>query len=109
MTSCDTTRSVETGLRTLLERGFQFINPCDSQGEITAVVGVRAHDNVTDVVWLRGEDDAVATRMPCDEEDFLTPAKVFWRSAGPAGSVLDELLELPDDRTPGTIVRAGAA
>ncbi|MBA8928753.1 hypothetical protein BC739_005970 [Kutzneria viridogrisea] len=96
-------------MRELLDRGFQFINPCDSSGEITAVVGVRAHDNVTDVLWLRDENDVLAMRMPSEEEDFLSPSQVLWSSEGAAHRVLAELIELPDDRTPGMLLRVGAA
>jgi hypothetical protein len=94
--------STEEQLRRLVARGFRFIDPRDDDGEVLAVVGVRAHDNVIDVVRLHGEDDAVASRMPGDE-DVLAPTTVFWRHTGSAGEVLDELLALPDDRTPGSV------
>ncbi|CCH27952.1 hypothetical protein ABZ816_06215 [Actinosynnema sp. NPDC047251] len=85
-------------LRQLIERGFQFLHPRDSRGELAAVVGVRAHDAVIDVVRLHTEDDVVAIRMPADEVNVLSPTRFSWRRRGPATSVLDELLELPDDR-----------
>ncbi|MEV0679835.1 hypothetical protein AB0I60_25240 [Actinosynnema sp. NPDC050436] len=85
-------------LRQLIERGFQFLHPRDARGELAAVVGVRAHDAVIDVVRLHTEDDAVAMRMPADEMNVLSPTRFSWRRRGPATSVLDELLELPDDR-----------
>ncbi|MCE7011192.1 hypothetical protein LWC34_51560 [Kibdelosporangium philippinense] len=86
----------EDRLRQLIERGFKFVHPRDESGDITAIVGVRPHDNVIDVVQLRTEDDAVALRLAGDTKDVLAPEKHSWRSAGPAPRVLDELLNLPD-------------
>jgi len=99
MTSpADTVVRAEVRLRELIARGFQFLYPTDARGELAAIVGVRAHDNVIDVVRLHTEDDAVATRMPADEQNVLAPTRFSWRRRGPACSVLEELLELPDDR-----------
>ncbi|HEV2783282.1 MAG TPA: hypothetical protein VGX25_28190 [Actinophytocola sp.] len=77
-------------------RGFQFINPRDAGGQVLAVVGVRAHGDVIDVVRLHSEDDAVASRVPSDE-NILSPRRVYWQQAGPACEVLGELLALPDN------------
>lgn len=88
----------EVRLRALIVRGFQFLYPHDASGELAAVVGVRAHDDVIDVVRLHTENHAVATRMPADEENVLRPTRYTWHRTGPAHSVLEELLELPDDR-----------
>jgi hypothetical protein len=85
-------------LRELIARGFQFLHPRDARGELAAVVGVRAHDAVIDVVRLHTPDDAVAMRMPADEVNVLAPSRFSWRTRGPATSVLEELLDLPDDR-----------
>ncbi|MFD7654370.1 hypothetical protein ACFV4N_10380 [Actinosynnema sp. NPDC059797] len=85
-------------LRELIARGFQFLHPRDARGELAAVVGVRAHDAVIDVVRLHTPDDAVAMRMPADEVNVLAPSRFSWRRHGPATSVLEELLDLPDDR-----------
>ncbi|MFC6091111.1 hypothetical protein [Saccharothrix lopnurensis] len=85
-------------LRELIARGFQFLHPRDARGEIAAVVGVRAHDAVIDVVRLHTADDAIAMRMPADEVNVLAPSRFSWRAHGPATNVLDELLDLPDDR-----------
>jgi hypothetical protein len=98
MTSSVDTARAEVRLLELIARGFQFLHPTDARGELTAVVGVRAHNNVIDVVRLHTEDDAVATRMPADEHNVLAPTRFSWRRRGPACSVLEELLELPDDR-----------
>lgn len=83
-------------LRNLVDRGYRFLHPRDEHGAVVAVVGVRAHDAVVDVVRLDGEDDVTAVRVPADEPDVFAPAKVLWRSHGDACTVLDELLALPD-------------
>jgi hypothetical protein len=102
MTSVAHQASTEDQILELRRRGFQFIHPRDGDGEIVAVVGVRAHHNVIDVVRLHAEDDVVASRLPSDA-DILAPTTVFWQQAGPAGEVLGELLALPDDRIPGSL------
>lgn len=107
--STDTTSDADTLLRELVARGFQFMHPRDEQGEILAVVGVRAHDNVIDAVRLQDEDDVIATRMPGDEENVFAPTRVSWQSTGAVCEVLDELLNLPDDRTPGSLLVPGRA
>lgn len=102
--SVDTESGVDAGLRELVARGFQFMQPQDEHGEIVALVGVRGHDNVIDVVRLQDEDNAVATRMPGSEENVLAPSAVTWESTGSAYDVIEELLRLPDDRTPGSLI-----
>jgi hypothetical protein len=96
--SRDAARSVTIRLNALILRGFQFLYPRDDKGELAAVVGVRAHDNVIDIVRLHDENDAVATRMPADEANVLVPTRYSWQRTGPACRVIEELLELPDDR-----------
>jgi hypothetical protein len=91
--------SVDGQLRALVDRGFRFIDPRDERGDVLAVVGVRAHDDVVDVIELHGEDDAVATRMPQDQ-DALDPRLIYWREQGPASVVLAKLLYLADDVVP---------
>lgn len=90
-------RSVETRLLDLIHRGYQFVHPRDDNGNVVAVVGIRAHDAVIDVVRLNAEDDVVASRVPGDEADVLAPRKMLWRCRGTADEVLDELLALGDD------------
>ncbi|MGQ0839798.1 MAG: DUF397 domain-containing protein [Actinokineospora sp.] len=92
-------------LRRLVERGFEFLHPRDATGEIAAVVGVRAHDNVIDVVRLHAENDVTASRLPGDAPDVLNPRAVLWQRTGWATTVLRDLLDLPDDRTPGALGR----
>ena len=94
--------SVDLQLRALVGKGFRFVDPRDEHGDVLAVVGVRAHDNVLDVIELLGEDDAVATRMPPDQ-DILAPRRVYWREQGPASVVMAKLLSLPDDYVPGML------
>jgi hypothetical protein len=93
---------VDDQLRALVGRGFRFVDPRDEHGEVVAVVGVRAHGEVIDVVELRDEDDAVATRMPPDQ-DILSPRRVYWREQGPASVVLARMLVLPDDHVTGPL------
>jgi hypothetical protein len=95
--------STDTLLRALVVRGFRFMDPRDDNGDVVAVVGVRAHHDVVDVVQLHGEDDVIATRMPTDQ-DVLAPRQVYWREVGPAHDVLSAMLALPDDRIPGLLV-----
>ncbi|OLF15453.1 hypothetical protein BU204_21915 [Actinophytocola xanthii] len=83
-------------MRALVARGFRFIDPRDEHGEVVAVVGIRAHHSVVDVVELHGEDEALACRMPANE-DVLAPRRVFWREAGPANEVLAMMLATPDE------------
>ncbi|MEC3977035.1 hypothetical protein [Amycolatopsis sp. H20-H5] len=100
---------IESGLQELINRGYQFVHPRDKHGEVLAVVGVRVHDNVVDVVRLNAEDDVTATRMPGTEEDIFEPSKWLWRSRGEAAAVLTELLALPDERTPGALLTPAEA
>ncbi|GAA5162685.1 hypothetical protein [Amycolatopsis sacchari] len=90
---------VENRLLNLIDRGYRFIHPRDDGGTLVAVVGVRPHDAVIDVIRLDAEDDATALRVPADEDDILTPEKPLWSCHGTAHEVLDELLALPDETT----------
>ncbi|MPZ80191.1 MAG: hypothetical protein GEV28_07270 [Actinophytocola sp.] len=100
--------STDAQLRALVARGFRFVDPRDENGDIVAVVGVRAHHNVVDVVQLHGEDEVVAARVPPDQ-DILAPSRVFWREVGPVDAVLGAMLALPDDRTPGLVLTPNRA
>ncbi|SDC61754.1 DUF397 domain-containing protein [Actinokineospora iranica] len=92
--------TAETYLRRLVARGFEFLHPRDANGEITAVVGVRAHHNVIDVVRLHAENEVIASRLPGDAADVLNPEFVLWQRTGWATDVLRQMIDLPDDRTP---------
>ncbi|GDY32663.1 hypothetical protein [Gandjariella thermophila] len=87
----------ESALRRLVLRGFRFLHPRDGAGELVAVIGVRAHHHVIDVVRLHAEDDAVANRIPASEIDVLAPRRTLWQVSGRAADVLADLLALPDD------------
>lgn len=95
--AADPVTTVADQLRNLVARGFRFIHPRTGEGELVAVVGVRAHHQVVDVVQVRTETDVVATRMPANERNVLAPKGVLWQTAGQASAVLAELLTLPDD------------
>lgn len=94
---------IDQGLQQLIARGYQFVHPTDGSGEVQAVVGVRVHDNVVDVVRLNAEDDAEAARLPGSEQNVLAPTSTLWRSRGEASQVLGEVLSLPE-RPPATAV-----
>jgi hypothetical protein len=101
MSSTDTLAAAdldfETGLQELISRGYQFVHPRDSNGELLEIVGIRAHDNVVDVVRLSAEDDVTAVRIPADEENILAPARVLWQSTGAVGQVLAAALAIPEE------------
>jgi hypothetical protein len=100
-----TTSSTATGdemneitdrLEALITRGFQFTHPHDSSGALVAIVGIRVHNGVIDIVQLYSEDDADAARVPGDEPDVLFPRTVLWRGSGSALTTLDGMLALED-------------
>lgn len=90
-------QTLDTTLRGLIARGYRFIHPRDDSGDIVTIVGVRAHDDVVDVVRLDAEDDVTAMRMPADEENILEPATVLWSRSGAMQGVVADLLHLSDD------------
>ena len=59
--------TVDARLTDLIGRGYRFLHPRDEHGRVVAVVGVRAHDRVVDVVLLNAEDDVSAYRVAGDE------------------------------------------
>ncbi|ATY15477.1 hypothetical protein CU254_37645 [Amycolatopsis sp. AA4] len=87
---------LDQGLQQLIARGYQFVHPTNGAGEVQAVVGVRVHDNVVDVVRLNAEDDVEATRLPGGEQNIFAPTSTLWRSRGEASQVLGEVLALPE-------------
>jgi hypothetical protein len=96
----DPVTAVVDQLRNLVALGFKFIHPRTDDGHLVAIVGVRAHHQVIDVVEVRTETDVVATRMPADEENVFAPTDVLWRTTGQANTVLAELLTLSNDQSP---------
>jgi hypothetical protein len=91
MLSGPTAAVTELQILALRARGFQFVNPRDESGAVLAVVGVRAHHDVLDVIRLTSAQEAVASRVPID-----APTTDIWRESGPSHEVLDRLLALPD-------------
>ncbi|MGP4015492.1 hypothetical protein [Saccharopolyspora sp. 5N708] len=87
---------ITNGLQALVARDFQFAHPRDANGGLVAVVGIRVHRGVFDILQLFGEHDADAARIPGDEPDVLFPSKVLWRTTGPACEVIKDLLSLAD-------------
>lgn len=81
----------------LVERGFQFLHPTGADGEVQAVVGVRVHGQVIDLVQIHAEDDVTATRMPVGEQDIMEPRTVLWQTHGEVTGVLDAMLALPEE------------
>lgn len=84
------------GLRTLSARGFQFAHPRDDQGRLIAVVGIRVHHGVIDIMQVYSDHDAEAARIPDEEPDVLFPQMVLWRSTGTAHEVLEAITALAD-------------
>ncbi|MEU5849119.1 hypothetical protein [Saccharopolyspora shandongensis] len=87
---------ITKGLQALVARDFQFVHLRDSNGDLVAVVGIRVHRGVFDILQLFGEHDADAARIPGDEPDVFFPSKVLWRTSGPAREVIAELLALSE-------------
>ncbi|MGW3468822.1 hypothetical protein ACWDKQ_10195 [Saccharopolyspora sp. NPDC000995] len=82
-------------LRELVARGFRLMPPVrDTNGELMALVYVRSHGDIVDVVELRGEDDVRAARVSRDHH--LRADNSYWRTAGSACEVLDQVLALPE-------------
>ncbi len=75
---------------------FHFLTDYDDEGLLIALVGVRTHRGVIDVVQLYGDYDADAIRIPGDEPDILFPCTILWRTTGSADYVIDNILELAD-------------
>ncbi|PRW64867.1 hypothetical protein [Actinopolyspora mortivallis] len=107
--SGDAEGGYEARLLRLVARGFQFVQSSDAAGEPEAIVGVRGHDNVIDVIQLESEDHVVATRMPSSEENIYRPSTIRWRTSGTVYEVIDRLLALPDDHTPGSLLVAAGS
>lgn len=99
----------ESALNRLITAGFRFVHPRDEHGDVVAVVGVRAHHTVIDVVRLEGADDVTATRMPGHESDVLRPGRSLWSRSGPLHAVVADLLALRDDEFPDDVPVAAAA
>lgn len=80
----------------LVGRGYTFADTLGPDGSVIAMVGVRVHRGVVDIVQFFSEHDAVAVRVPGEETNILSPWKVLWRTNGPASDVVEAILTLPD-------------
>lgn len=87
---------ITDGLQALITRDFQFTHPRDANGTLIAVVGIRVHNGVIDIVQIYGEHDADAARIPGEEPDVLFPRTVLWRTTGSAREVVQAALALGD-------------
>ncbi|GAA4614759.1 hypothetical protein [Saccharopolyspora hordei] len=84
-------------LRQLVARGFRLMPPVrDADGELLALIYVRPHGDIVDVVELRGEDDVRAARVLQEQSPTTAEAKTEWHAVGRACEVLDQVLALPD-------------
>jgi len=89
-------KEITDGLQALIARDFHFTHPRSADGSLIAVVGIRAHHDVIDIVQLYGENDADAARIPGEEPDVLFPKTVLWRTTGRAVEVIQAALALED-------------
>ncbi|MER7012842.1 hypothetical protein ABT324_15605 [Saccharopolyspora sp. NPDC000359] len=84
-------------LRQLVARGFRLMPPIrDADGELMALVYVRPHGDIVDVVELRGEDDVRAARVSQEQGLSTSPTIAEWHAVGAACEVLDQVLALPE-------------
>jgi hypothetical protein len=84
-------------LRELVARGFRLMPPVrDTDGELMALIYVRPHGDIVDVVELRSEDDVRAVRVSRGKSISGDPTFAHWRTVGSACDVLDQVLALPD-------------
>lgn len=98
---------ISVRLQTMRALQFEFATDQAPDGSIEALVGVRVHDGVIDIVELYGEDEATATRLPDTEPNIMFATTVLWHTRGTAYEVIDALLALPDpdQQTPHTTPR----
>jgi hypothetical protein len=80
---------------------YEFATDHADDGSIDALVGVRVHHGVIDILELYGEDEATATRLPDSEPNIMLARTVLWHTRGTAYEVIDELLSLPDPESGG--------
>lgn len=87
---------ISARLQTMRGMDYEFATDHADDGSIEAVVGVRVHHGVIDILELYGEDEATATRLPDTEPNIMLARTVLWHTRGTAYEVIDELLSLPD-------------
>ncbi|MBQ0923682.1 MULTISPECIES: hypothetical protein [Saccharopolyspora] len=83
-------------LRQLVLRGFQLMPPVrDGTGELEALIYVRPHGDVIDIVEVLAEDHVRAARVPRRGEIRTDDNAAYWRTTGNVVDVVDEVLALP--------------
>jgi hypothetical protein len=100
---------ISARLQVMRALNFEFATDQAPDGSIEALVGVRVHGGVIDIVELYGEDEATATRLPDSEPNIMLARTVLWHTRGTAYEVIDALLALPDPQhqTPHSTPRRG--
>ncbi|RRO17580.1 hypothetical protein EIL87_09840 [Saccharopolyspora rhizosphaerae] len=89
-------------LRKLVLRGFQLMPPVrDGAGELEALIYVRPHGDVIDIVEVLAEDTVRAARVPRRGEIRTDTHAAYWRITGGVIDVVDQVLALPE-----TLIRA---
>lgn len=89
-------------LRQLVLRGFQLMPPVrDGTGELEALIYVRPHGDVIDIVEVLAEDNVRAARVPRRGEIRTDDNAAYWRTSGAVIDVVDQVLALPE-----TLIRA---
>ncbi|WP_093415951.1 hypothetical protein [Saccharopolyspora flava] len=84
-------------LRQLVLRGFQLMPPVrDGSGELEALIYVRPHGDVIDIVEVLAEDHVRAARVPRRGEIRTDDSAAYWRVAGGVIEVVDQVLALPE-------------
>ncbi|TDC88997.1 hypothetical protein E1161_22525 [Saccharopolyspora aridisoli] len=83
-------------LRQLVLRGFQLMPPVrDGTGELEALIYVRPHGDVIDIVEVLAEDHVRAARVPRRGEIRTDDNEACWRTTGTVVDVVDQVLSLP--------------
>lgn len=84
-------------LRQLVLRGFQLMPPVrDGTGELEALIYVRPHGDVIDIVEVLAEDHVRAARVPRRGEIRTDDSAAYWRITGDVIEVVDQVLALPE-------------
>ncbi|MEV4645431.1 hypothetical protein [Saccharopolyspora sp. NPDC049357] len=84
-------------LRQLVLRGFQLMPPVrDGTGELEALIYVRPHGDVIDIVEVLAEDHVRAARVPRRGEIRTDDNAAYWRTNGNVVDVVDQVLALPE-------------
>lgn len=90
------TAEIEHRLRILRALAFHFARTRDDSGEVIALVGVRMHHDVIDIIQLYSECDADAIRIPSTVLNGRPLGMPQWSASGAPAEVIDMVLSLPD-------------